>query len=105
MNANELADELEAFHVDPDGFPYMIGEAINMLRQQQAEIEALKADNGHYRDMAVDFLRCREPYGWHCFTKDDDCLIMNGKRLSKPDGSWTLVVPLYLHSPRQEPKK
>ena len=42
MNANELADELEAFHVDPDGFPYMIGEAITMLRQQQAEIEALK---------------------------------------------------------------
>ena len=42
MNANELADELEAFHVDPDGFPYMIGEAITMLRQQQTEIEALK---------------------------------------------------------------
>ena len=42
MNANELADELEAFHVDPDGFPYMVGEAINMLRQQQAEIEAMK---------------------------------------------------------------
>lgn len=52
MNANELADELEAFYVDPDGFPYMIGEAIKMLRQfglaesiikqQQAEIEALK---------------------------------------------------------------
>jgi hypothetical protein len=52
MNANELADELEAFHVDPDGFPYMIGEAITMLRQfdlaesiikqQQLEIEALK---------------------------------------------------------------
>jgi hypothetical protein len=53
MNANELADELEAFHVDPDGFPYMIGEAIAMLRQfglaesiikqQQLEIESLKA--------------------------------------------------------------
>ncbi len=42
MNANELADELEAFHVDPDGFPYMIGEAITMLRQQQAEIKDLK---------------------------------------------------------------
>ena len=42
MNANELADELEAFHVDPDGFPYMIGEAITMLRQQQEEIETLK---------------------------------------------------------------
>ena len=42
MNANELADELEAFHVDPDGFPYMIGEAITMLRQQQALIEQLE---------------------------------------------------------------
>jgi hypothetical protein len=41
MNANELADELEAFHVDPDGFPYMIGEAIAMLRQQALEIQAL----------------------------------------------------------------
>ena len=39
MNANELADELEAFHVDPDGFPYMIGEAITMLRQQQADLK------------------------------------------------------------------
>ena len=44
MNANELADELEAFHVDPDGFPYMIGEAIAMLRQQQAEIDRLNYD-------------------------------------------------------------
>jgi hypothetical protein len=54
MDANELADELEAFHVDPDGFPYMIGEAIAMLRQfglaesivkqQQIEIEALKKE-------------------------------------------------------------
>ena len=39
MNANELADELEAFHVDPDGFPYMIGEAITMLRQQQVDLK------------------------------------------------------------------
>ena len=70
-----------------------------------AEIEALKADNGHYRNMAVDFLRCREPYGWHCFTKDDDCLIMNVHGASKPDDSWATVIPLYLHSPRQEQNK
>ena len=54
MDANELADELEAFHVDPDGFPYMIGEAIAMLRQfglaesivkqQQVEIQTLKKE-------------------------------------------------------------
>jgi hypothetical protein len=59
MNANELADELEAFHVDPDGFPYMIGEAIAMLRQfglaesivkqQQIEIEALKKEKDEFQ--------------------------------------------------------
>jgi hypothetical protein len=59
MNANDLADELEAFHVDPDGFPYMIGEAINMLRQmglaesiikqQQIEIEALKDEKAMWQ--------------------------------------------------------
>jgi proline racemase len=42
MNANELADELEAFHVDPDGFPYMIGEAITMLRQQAEQLAKYK---------------------------------------------------------------
>ena len=54
MNANELADELEAFHVDPDGFPYMIGDAISMLRQQQAEIEALKAKSKNLVDRLKD---------------------------------------------------
>jgi hypothetical protein len=59
MNANELADELEAFHVDPDGFPYMIGEAITMLRQfglaesiikqQQLEIQALKDEVAEWK--------------------------------------------------------
>jgi flagellar biosynthesis/type III secretory pathway protein FliH len=59
MNANELADELEAFYVDPDGFPYMIDEAVTMLRQQKAEIEALEKriermieKQSHYEAMA-----------------------------------------------------
>jgi hypothetical protein len=40
MNANELADYLEkAFYADED-----ISKAANMLRQQQAVIEALKAE-------------------------------------------------------------
>jgi len=42
MNANELADELEAAYSDNDATDYMI-KAATMLRQQQAEIEALKA--------------------------------------------------------------
>jgi len=39
MNANELADELEGM-----GYLDWLSEAATMLRQQQAEIEALKAE-------------------------------------------------------------
>lgn len=41
MNANELADELEEFSGN-GAFKYYL-EIATMLRQQQAEIEALKA--------------------------------------------------------------
>lgn len=44
MNTNELADELESRM--PAGYwtpPELLAEAATMLRQQQAEIEALKA--------------------------------------------------------------
>jgi hypothetical protein len=41
MNANELADELD-IHVSMGGSKFF-KEAATMLRQQQAEIEALKA--------------------------------------------------------------
>ena len=50
MNANELADELNT--LDRDDWYQWMTEAATMLRQQQAEIEALKAgkirayDNG-----------------------------------------------------------
>jgi hypothetical protein len=40
MNANELADELEACFTKAD---WNVLEAATMLRQQQAEIKALKA--------------------------------------------------------------
>ena len=39
MNANELADKLENY------FDSDYDEIVTMLRQQQAEIEALKAEN------------------------------------------------------------
>lgn len=45
MNANELADELDDYYIaitdEYTGFGYL-KEAATMLRQQQAEIEALK---------------------------------------------------------------
>ena len=95
MTANELADKLDMVRIG------LTLEAATMLRQQQAEIELLSSDNKHYRNMAVDFLRCREPYGWHCFIgkgkEKQDFLFINGKGASKPDASWDKVIPLYTH--------
>jgi len=48
MNANELADELVEWYEDYNGRFDLIEEAIAMLRQQQAEIEALKAKLKQY---------------------------------------------------------
>jgi hypothetical protein len=51
MNANELADELQACFTKADW--EHIDEAATMLRQQQAEIEALK----HWQDTWRPFLK------------------------------------------------
>ena len=100
MTANELADKLDMVRIG------LTLEAATMLRQQQAEIELLSSDNKHYRNMAVDFLRCREPYGWHCFIgkgkEKQDFLFINGKGASKPDASWDKVIPLYTHPVKEQ---
>jgi hypothetical protein len=48
MNANELADELDSFLKEQEQLPWgtkqvYLDQAATMLRQQQAEIETLKA--------------------------------------------------------------
>ena len=43
MTANELAHDLEKSIVEPYTSEYLVRQAATMLRQQQAEIEALKA--------------------------------------------------------------
>ena len=48
MNANELADELDSFLKEEEQLPWgtkhvYLDQAATMLRQQQAEIESLKA--------------------------------------------------------------
>ena len=116
-----IADRLEIAQGNNNA-EELIPEAIAMLRQQQerinqleetqeylykthdadkAEIERLSFDNKHYRDMAVDFLRRREPYGWHCFIgkgkEEQDFLSINNKGASMPDASWDKVIPLYTH--------
>ena len=42
MNANELADELDKSREESYTSENLVGKAATMLRQQQAEIEALK---------------------------------------------------------------
>ena len=42
MTANELAHDLEKSIVEPYTSEYLVRQAATMLRQQQAEIEALK---------------------------------------------------------------
>ena len=49
MNANELADELDASRVEPYTSEYLVGKAATMLRQQQAEIEALNRELLRYK--------------------------------------------------------
>jgi len=57
MNANELANELDKSRQEPFTSEYLVGQAATMLRQLQAEIDALKAEkfNGVYDP---------EPYIW-----------------------------------------
>ncbi len=52
MNANELADDLWACFTKSD-WEY-VDEAVAMLRQQQAEIEALRAENKFFKDLMGD---------------------------------------------------
>ena len=47
--ANELADRLEGWRLPDD-----LIKASTMLRQQQAEIEALKAENKFFKDLMGD---------------------------------------------------
>jgi len=58
MNANELADELD-WHWDNDCRSPAISKAAAMLRQQQAEIEALKMDihSLTYGERLAEYLR------------------------------------------------
>jgi hypothetical protein len=48
MKANELADKLDKSRQEPFTSEYLVGQATTMLRQQQAEIEALKAKTQYW---------------------------------------------------------
>ena len=69
MNANELADELDDYYIaitdEYTGFGYL-KEAAAMLRQQQAEIEALKIlvdELAGYKASYENGIRMEDGYG------------------------------------------
>ncbi len=53
MNANEMADELEHY-LKGEEYDRLVWEIPDLLRQQQAEIEALKAENKFFKDIMGD---------------------------------------------------
>lgn len=58
MNANELADEIKTMLADAESYygeaEIYLTKAEAMLRQQQEEIEALKAENKFFKDLMGD---------------------------------------------------
>ena len=106
MTANELADVLEDDYWDSRANKVML-EGAKMLRQQQAEIEALKKDNKELhaisQRMAMAESDARkslqwfkdakemnnEPYGW---VKNGEYVLY----IEKPDSVFN-YIPLYTH--------
>ena len=102
MNALELADKLEQKALTADameyGFEVDFDEAATMLRQQQAEIEALKQiiDANNLSQNIGQFVKpANEPVAW----------LINGKlfeeyfRTSELD----VIIPLYTHPVKDKP--
>jgi hypothetical protein len=54
MNANELAFELDKVVPEQDVDLLVLVEAADMIRQQAAEIEALRAENKFFKDLMGD---------------------------------------------------
>ena len=106
MNANELADELENKPLAyGDDIQEWLGEAATMLRQQQAEIEALKyekssgAYQGKYLEQYWVTQQSDEPVAW--MGNDYDGmkreLYFEEERNKLPYRLYETAIPLYTH--------
>ena len=98
MNANELADELDVFAVELTC--KISGEAATMLRQQQAEIEALKQiiDANNLNQNIGQFVKpANEPVAWMLADKEAEYIrsIMAVQHDFVPEGC--VEIPLYTH--------
>jgi len=113
MNANELADDLDKSREDSYTSEHLVGKAATMLRQQQAEIEALKKEAALQRlsdftqeaesfdrtasHMAGEYVSYNEPVAWISVLAIDHI----GKKFTDVRISLTKTdvadIPLYTH--------
>ena len=90
MNANELADELEGM-----GSLDWLSDAATMLRQQQAEIEALKKEAALQRLSDFTQEAENEPVAWMLLGLEDrKPKLINLQVIDHLEGTW---IPLYTH--------
>ena len=76
MNANELADWIDERNISSSS--QTLGKAATMLRQQQAEIEALKA---HPVKELTDDEIIKTMVQFDVYSSDDHCLIEAGRAI------------------------
>jgi len=109
MNANELADELDEAVMKLVANNHFfeaqaVEKAQTMLRQQQSEIEALKAEivsiekNTDYWADKANWIKNNEPVAW--MRESDKAVCSNEEKLwfIEEEGSdWNYVIPLYTH--------
>lgn len=73
MSALELADGVKEFYSHPNQ-PYFLTQLENMLRQQQAEIQALKKGCFAFQNAAIDLAKkCKDSYDTVCKPSVCDC--------------------------------
>ena len=106
MNANELADELERLYQQDiiDGVADLsMPEAATMLRQQQAEIEALKKEAALQRLFDFTQEADNEPVAWINLNrfKDEALYLADCVSETKVD-NMGITTPLYTH-PQERP--
>ena len=96
MNANELANLLEV-----DSWYKLVTreEIATMLRQQQAEIEALKKEAALQRLSDFTQEADNEPVAWMC--KDDDVITDKFKKSGKGGDCSDYNIPLYTHPAKE----
>ena len=97
MNANELADELYKCMEDGSTDLVCVEQAATMLRQQQAEIEALKKEAALQRLSDFTQEADNEPVA-HFYPEGEGCTVYDIKFAWKVTGT-TEPIPLYTHPP------